>query len=126
MWGRRLSDMTSNLVLQMCLFVMFTFLGVCIFFLFSFLWVWLLDKLRIRAFVQRTLHFIASFLGALMVGIITYLKVYQNLLVVVIITCALAAAGIWYGIRNVKTRRVFRTYEDLIKLKPLMEEEINA
>ncbi len=125
--GYRIGEgMTSNLVLQMCIFVMFTFVGVCMLFFLSILWVWLLDKLKIRSFIQRTLHIIASLSGALMVGGITYFRVYQNLLVVVIIAGVLAIAGIWYGMRNVKARRVFRTYEDLRKLKPLTEDELNA
>lgn len=118
--------MTSNLVLQMCIFVMFSFLGVCLFYFLSMLWVWLLDKLKIRSFIQKALHIIASLAGALLVGGVTYFMVYQNAIVVIIITVILAVAGIWYGIRNVKARRVFRTYEDLLKLKPLTEEEINA
>ena len=125
--GYRIGEgMTSNLVLQMCIFIMFTFLGVCIFYLLSMVWVWFLDKLKIRAFVQRTLHIIASLTGALLVGLITYFMVFQNVIVAVIIAGILAIAGVCYGIRNVKARRVFRTYDDLKKLEPLTEDEINA
>ena len=120
------SQMTSNEVLQMCIFVMFTFFGVCMFYFLSILWTSVTKKLGIQSFLQRTMHIIASLVGALIVGIVAYTQVYCNLLIVISVTVLLAAAGIWYGIRNVKARRVFRTYDDLSKLKPLTKEEADA
>lgn len=119
-------EMTANQVLQMCIFVMFTFLGVCLFYFFAILWGTFLDKLKIQAFVQRSLHIIAAVLGALIVGIITYTQVFENLIAVIVGTVILAISGIWYGIQSEKGKRVFRTYEDLYKMKPLTEEKTNA
>lgn len=116
-------SMTPNPVLQMCIFVMFTFLGVCLFYFLSILWATLLNKLKIQAFIQRTLHIIAAVSGALIVGIVTYTQVFKNLIAVVIGTAVLAIGGIWYGIKSIKAKRVFRTYEDLYKMKPLTEEK---
>ena len=118
--------MTANPVLQMCIFVMFTFLVVCLFYFLSILWATLLNRLKIQSFVQRSLHIVAALSGALIVGIVTYTQVFKNLIAVVIGTVVLAIGGIWYGIRSIKAKRVFRTYEDLYKLKPLTEEKENA
>lgn len=118
--------MTPNPVLQMCIFVMFTFLGVCLFYFLSILWATLLNKLKIQSFVQRSLHIIAAISGALIVGLVTYTQVFCNLIAVIVITAVLAIGGIWYGIRSIKAKRVFRTYEDLYKMKPLTEEKANA
>lgn len=120
------SGMTGNEILQMCIFVMFAFFGVCMFYGLSILWVFITKKLGIQSFLQRTVHIIASLIGALVVGAVTYTQVYCNLAVVVVLTVLLAAAGIWYGMKNIKARRVFHTYEDLSKLKPLTEEKANA
>lgn len=127
MIGYRVGEsMTGNEVLQLCIFVMFTFFGVCMCYFLSIIWTSITKKLGIQSFLQRTLHIIASLAGALIVGVVTYTQVYCNLLVVIIAAVLLAAAGIWYGMRNVKARRVFRTYDDLSKLKPLTEEKANA
>lgn len=118
--------MTSNLILQMCMVIMITFLGVCLFYFLAILWSWFTNKIGIQTFLQRFLHIIAALIGALFVGVITYTQVYQNGIAVIIITVLLAGAGIWYGMRSIKARRVFRTYEDLLRLKPLTEEKENA
>lgn len=119
------SFMTSNRILQMWFFVMFTFLGVCMCYFLSTLWVYFINKLGIQSFLQKTLHIIASVMGAVIVGITTYMKVYHNFATAAVIILLLMAAGGWYGMRNVRVRRVFRTYDDLIKMKPLTEEEWN-
>ena len=120
------SGMTGNEVLQMIIFVMFAFFGVCMFYGLSILWVHITKKLGIQSFLQRSVHIMASLIGAFVVGFVTFTQVYCNLIVVAVITVLLAAAGIWYGMRNIKARRVFHTYDDLTKLKPLTEEKANA
>lgn len=118
--------MTPNPVLQMCIFVMIMFLGVCMLYFLSILWVSFLGKIGAQTFLQRTLHIIAALSGALIVGIVTYTQVFANLIVTVCITVVLAIAGIGYGIRSMKAKRVFHTYDDLLKMKPLTEENANA
>ena len=92
----------------------------------SILWVSFLGKIGAQTFLQRTLHIIAALSGALIVGIVTYTQVFANLIVTVCITVVLAIAGIGYGIRSMKAKRVFHTYDDLLKMKPLTEENANA
>ena len=55
-----------------------------------------------------------------------YTQVFKNLIVVIVGTTVLAIGGIRYGIRSTKAMRVFHTYEDLCKMKPLTEEKTNA
>lgn len=119
-------NMTPNPLLQMCIFVIFTFLGVCLCYFLSILWTVFLNKLKIQKFVQRSLHMMTSILGALVVGIVVYTQVFKNLIVVIIGTAILGAAGIGYGMKSVKAKRVFHTYEDLYNMKPLTEENKNA
>lgn len=127
MTGFRIGEkMTPNPILQMCFFVMFTFIGICLLYLLSIFWTTLLKKLKLQSLIQRSLHIIAAVSGALIVGIVTYTQVFCNLIVVIVITSILIIGGIWYGIRNLKTKRVFHTYEDLYKMKPLTEEKTNA
>lgn len=118
--------MTSNTVLQMCIFVIFSFLGICLLYFLSLLWSSFLSKLKIHAFVQRSLHIIASISGALVAGILTYIHVYKNPYIVIAGTLLLAIGGSWYGIRSATANRVFHTYDDLYKMKPLTEEKTNA
>lgn len=119
-------SMTKEPILQMCIFVMIIFLGVCMFYFLSIIWLYFTKKLGIQTFLQRTLHLVAALSGALIVGIVTYTQVFANLIVAACITLMLAILGIWYGNRSLKTKRVFRTYDDLAKMKPIREEKANA
>lgn len=125
--GYKISEsMTDNLVLRMCIFVMFTFLGVSLLYFFSVWWTFFTRRLKIQAFLQRTIHIVSSLLGAAVVGGVLYGQVYRNLAVALITGAVFALAGILYGFRTKSGRRVFRTYEDLVKMPPLAEEENDA
>ena len=119
-------EMTPNPLLQMCMFVLFTFLGTCFCYFLLILWLGLLKKLKLETVMQRSLHLMTAVAGALLVGIVTYTQVFSNLTVAVVLTAVLAIGGISYGICSIKAKRVFHTYEDLYKRKPLTEEESHA
>ena len=119
-------SMTGNEILKMCIFVIFAFFGVCMCYCLSIIGTKTTKGMGIQTFLHRTLHIIASLAGALIVAVVTYTQVYRNLLVVILGAVILAVAGIWYGNRNLKAKRVFHTYDDLSKLEPLTEEKANA
>ena len=118
--GIRLTDgMTQNLVLKMCLFVIFTFLGVCLFYGFSIIVVSVLKILHIKEKCARYGYLFSAFFGAGIVGVVTYLYVYRNILAVSLLSVVLFVSGALWGKKQAAKRKVFHTYDELCELKPL-------
>lgn len=121
--GIRVTDgMTQNLVLKMCLFVIFTFLGICMLYALSTIAVTVLKKLHIKEKTDRYSYLISAFLGAGIVGVVTYLCVYRSILIVFPAFVVLFAAGTLWGKKQAAKRKVFHTYDELCERKPLAEE----
>ena len=104
---------TSNPVIKMCFFVMFTFLGVCMFYFISILIAGMIKKLHIRYFISKWQYFIAAILGAGVVSTVTYLRVYRSTWVAVALFAGLTAAGTFWGKKQTAKRKPFYTYDDL-------------
>lgn len=119
------AGMTDSDILQMTIFVMFTFLGVCLLYFVSMILVKAMEKLRLQSAANKVLNTLISIAGAAVVGVVTYTKVYHNLGIVLAVSVILGIGGIVYGIKKAENRKVFRTYDHLAKMKPLTEEEIN-
>ncbi len=117
------SEMTQNEILQMCIFVIFTFLGVCLLYFISMFLIKALEKLKLQSTLNRLLNILISLAGAVIVGVITYTKIYRNLGVVLVLAVILGIGGIVYGIKKAESRKVFRTYDHIAKMKPLTEEK---
>lgn len=121
--GIRVTDgMTQNLVLKMCLFVIFTFLGICLLYALSNIAVTVLKKLHIKEKTDRYSYLISAFLGAGIVGVVTYLCVFRSILIVIPMSVLLFAAGSFWGKKRAAKRKVFHTYDELCERKPLTEE----
>lgn len=121
--GIRLTDgMTQNLVLKMCLFVIFTFLGVCLFYGLSILAVSVLKILHIKEKSARYSYLISAFFGAGVVGVVTFLYIYRGILAVSVLSVVLFVSGAFWGKKQAAKRKVFHTYDELYEQKPLENE----
>lgn len=117
------AGMTENLIAQMYIFVMFSFLGVCLFYLISICWTMLCKNLCRWSMLQKGSCVVSSALGAAVAGMAVYLKIYHNLIAVMIGTILLFLAGICHGYCSDRKERRFYTYEDLLRIEPLWEEK---
>lgn len=117
------AGLTENLIAQMCIFVMFCFLGVCFFYLMSICWTILCRNLCRWSTLQKGSRVVSSTLGAAVAGMAVYLKIYHNFIAVMIGTILLLLAGICHGLCSDRKERRFYTYEDLLHLEPLSEEK---
>lgn len=121
--GIKLTDgMTQNLVLKMCLFVIFTFLGVCLFYGFSILVVSVLKILHIKEKCARYSYLFSAFFGAGIVGVVTFFYVYRSILVVSVLSAVFFVSGALWGKKQAAKRKVFHTYDELYAQKPLERE----
>lgn len=109
--------MTQNLVLKMCLFVIFTFLGVCLFYGLSILVVSVLKKLHIKEKCARYNYLFSSFFGAGIVGVVTFLYIYRGILAVSVLSVVLFISGALWGKKQAAKRKVFHTYDELYEQK---------
>lgn len=121
--GVQITDgMTQNLVLKMCLFVIFMFLGICFLYGATILVVTTLKKLHIKEKSDRYRYLISAFLGAGVVGTVTFLCIYRSIFVVLPLSVVLFAAGAFWGKKHAAKQKVFHTYDELYERKPLTEE----
>ena len=118
--------MTGRLILQMCMVVIFAFLLVCIFYFLSTVWNWLLRKLKLHTAWEKGIAGLSPFLGAGIAGGVLYTRIYRSSAAAAGLAVILCVAGTLYTRKKEKERRVFYTYEDLIRLKPLEQEETDA
>lgn len=114
--------MTQNLVLKMCLFVIFTFLGVCLFYGISILMVSVLKTLHIKEKYAPYTYLFSAFFGAGVVSVVTFLYVYRGILAVSVLFVVLFASGAFWGKKQAAKRKVFHTYDELYGQKPPEEE----
>ncbi len=125
--GIRVADtMTQNLILKMCFFVMFTFLGVCIFYFLSILIISVLKALHIKNALAKRMYLFAALLGAAVVGAVTYIKIYNGLYVALGLFAVLGITGSLWGKKKAAERKPFHTYDELYEMKPLPKEEESA
>lgn len=111
--------MTQNRILQMCFFVMFTFLGTCLFYLVSIVIRSFLKKIHMRNTLKKNGYWIAAVLGAGIIGVVVYRNLYQRLWVAALLFAFFAGCGSLYGKKKAAERKPFYTYEDLLELSPL-------
>ena len=115
--------LTKNVILKMCFFVMFTFFGSCVFYFVSILADSLLKILHIKKAIAEKMYIITSLMGAVLVGCIVYLKIYNGLVADVIISFSLAVIGIIYQKKKKNSGSLFHSYEDIYNMKPLEEKQ---
>lgn len=125
--GIRIGEtMTSNTILKMCFFIMFTFFGVCMLYLVSILLSVLLVRLRLRDRLFQMLHIITAVLGAILIGALIYLQIFQNVWAAGAICVVMAVSGSMYGKKKAAERKPFYTYDDLYRMEPLEEDKEDA
>ncbi len=112
-------------ILQMSIFVIFTFLGVCLLYFLSMILVNAMEKLHLTSLTNKVLNSVVSIAGAAIVGMIIYTKIYHNFGIVLALAVVLGISGTLYSLKKAETRRFFYTYDHLAKMKPLTEEELN-
>lgn len=118
--------MTDRLILQMCMVVIFVFLLVCLFYFFSEVWNWFLRKLKLHTAWQKGIAKISPFLGAGIAGGVLYTRIFRSSAAAAALSVILCVAGSLYTRKKEKEKRIFYTYEDLIRLEPLEQEETDA
>lgn len=115
--------LTEQPVLQMCFFVIFTFLGCCLFYFLSIIFDSILKAIKLKNFITKRMCVISSFLGAAFVGFILYWFIYRDWRVCLSVFLVLMITGILCQKKNRKKRPDFHCYEDIYKLKPIEEKE---
>ena len=118
--------MTDNPILKMCFFVMFTFLGVCLFNFISILIVSGMKKMQMQYKFSKWQYLISAILGAGLVSIVTYLRVYHSIPVAVALFVGLTAVSAFWGKKQALKRKIFYTYNDLYDREPLQEKGAKA
>lgn len=115
-------NMTENMILKLCFFVMFTFFGICMLYGFSILFNLLTIRIGLRDKIHKRLYVITAVLGGIMTGMIVYFNIFKNLPVVCVAALILIVSSIVYGKKNVSVQKIFYTYDDLYRIKPAKEE----
>lgn len=117
---------TDNLVLRLIFFVIFVFFGLGIFFFLSMMVVWLFKRLGIANRASKMKGILSAVIGSILVGITVYQKIYHNIWVVLGATFILGVWSILHGRKCAAEQKPFYTYDDLYKLKPLVEVQKDA
>lgn len=110
-------EMTDRLILQMCIVVMLAFLQICLFYFLASIGSWLLRRFRMQAAWQKCVYIVSPVLGAVIVGGVIYTQIYRSVAAACIPAAVIGAAGMGYSKKRSKQRRVFYTYEDLLRLE---------
>lgn len=111
-------EMTRNLMIQMSFFVMFTFIGVCLLYLLSIIVATILWQIKLRNLLLKKMYFFTALIGGLIIGVVVYFCVYQDILIASLIALLMMISGSLYGKRKMARQRVFYTYADLCEMKP--------
>lgn len=117
------TKLTDRLILQLCLVIMLVFLMVCMFYLLSIAGTWLLRRFGWQIAWQKMLQAVSPFLGALVIGLLIYTKIYRGAAAAVLAAVLFGASGFFRSRKKAKERRIFYSYEDLLLLKRPGEEE---
>lgn len=115
--------LTKQLIIQMYIFVIFTFLGCCLLYFISILFNYLLKILQIKKLIEKKMYIITSFLGAFFTSLITYHCIYHKANVIFCVFMFLLIVGSICQNRNQRKRPIFHTYEDIYKMKLAPEED---
>lgn len=112
-------EMTTNLIIQMSFFVMFTFIGVCLLYLLSIIMATIMRQIKIQNFIFKKMYIFTAVIGGFIIGGLIYFRIYQDICVASVIALFMTITGSVYGKRKMATQRLFHTYADLCELEPL-------
>lgn len=115
--------LTDNLVIILFITVSLTFLIVCLAYFISMIISFFLDKTRLRLFLLKSSPVWTCILGAVLLFGTIYFGIYQNILIVCLISAGVGGLGGFVQHKNREKRIQFRTYNDLLKLKAISSEE---
>lgn len=120
MIGIKIADeMTTNLIIQMSIFVMFTFIGVCLLYLLSIIVATIMRQIKIQNFIFKKMYIFTAVIGGFIIGGLIYFRIYQDICLASIIALFMTITGAVYGKRKMATQRLFHTYADLCEMEPL-------
>lgn len=117
------TKMTDRLILRLCLVIMLVFLMVCMLYLLSIAGTWLLRRFGWQIAWQKMIQAVSPLLGALVIGLLIYTKIYRSTEAAVLAAVLFGTSGFFRSRKKAKKRRIFYSYEDLLLLRRSGEEE---
>lgn len=120
--GYRLSErLTGNLVIRLILCVAVSFMGICLAYFTYIIIAFLMEKTRIRKMAAQRAYMISAVLGAVVLALTVYYGIYHSRMAAVMTALVCGGGGFVVQRRNKEKQVRFKTYDDLMKLKPLKE-----
>lgn len=111
--------LTGNPIICLILCVSISSLGICMTYFVATVLTFLLDKTVVRQFMADKAYLVSAFLGAMVLALTFYFGIYRSLIAAVLIGLVCGGSGLKVQNKNKEKQVRFRTYEDLLKLKPL-------
>lgn len=122
--GILLTDhLTSQPVIQMWFFVIFTFFGCCFFYFVTVLLDVFFKMIRVKKALTGKMYVITSICGALITSYLLFTRIYNGWGICLAVFAVLAVGGSLYQKKKEKERPDFHCYEDICQMKPLEEKE---
>lgn len=122
--GYQLSErMAENPVILLVLCVAVSSMGICLAYFAYVILAFLMEKTKVRKMASRRIYIVSAILGAIILSFTVYYGICHSRMAAVLtaLVCGGGGFAVQHGNREKQVK--FKTYDDLIMLKPLNESE---
>lgn len=122
--GYRLSErLAGDPVIRLILCVAVSFLGICLAYFAEIIIIFVLDKTVVKRIMAERTYMVSAVLGAVILAVTVYCGIYRSRTAAVLTALVCGGSGFMVQYRNKEKQVRFKTYDDLMKLRPLEKEK---
>lgn len=114
--------LAENPVVRLILCVAVSFFGICMAYFVDIIITFFLEKTRAKRIMVGRIYIFSALLGAILLAFTVYYGIYRSRIAAMLTAFVFGGTGLVVQYRNKDKQIRFRTYDDLVKLKPLSRE----